>query len=56
MDEFSFRKVIFFISVGLYSSLCLPLFSLNLAYTNDFVPKSKFVAAGGGMDYMWNTY
>ena len=49
LDEFSFRKIIFFISVGLYSSLCLPLFSLNLAHTNDFVPKSKFVAAGGGL-------
>ena len=53
MDEFSFRKVIFFISVGLYSSLCLPLFSLNLAHTNDFVPKSKFVAAGGGLQFIF---
>ena len=53
MDEFSFRKIIFFISVGLYSSLCLPLFSLNLAHTNDFVPKSKFVAAGGGLQFIF---
>ena len=48
MDELAFRKIIFFICVGLYSSLCLPLFSLNLAHTNDFVP-TKFVAAGGGL-------
>ena len=53
MDEFSFKKIIFFISVGLYSSLCLPLFSLNLAHTNDFVPKSKFVAAGGGLQFIF---
>ena len=53
MDEFSFRKIIFFIAVGLYSSLCLPLFSLNLAHTNDFVPKSKFVAAGGGLQFIF---
>ena len=53
MDEFSLRKIIFFIAVGLYSSLCLPLFSLNLAHTNDFVPKSKFVAAGGGLQFIF---
>jgi MFS family permease len=53
MDEFAFRKIIFFIAVGLYSSLCLPLFSLNLAHTNDFVPKSKFVAAGGGLQLIF---
>ena len=53
MDEFAFRKIIFFIAVGLYTSLCLPLFSLNLAHTNDFVPKSKFVAAGGGLQLIF---
>jgi len=53
LHGFSFRKIIFFIAVGLYSSLCLPLFSLNLAHTNDFVPKSKFVAAGGGLQFIF---
>ena len=53
MDEFAFKKIVFFIAVGLYSSLCLPLFSLNLAHTNDFVPKSKFVAAGGGLQLIF---
>ena len=53
LHGFSFKKIIFFISVGLYSSLCLPLFSLNLAHTNDFVPKSKFVAAGGGLQFIF---
>ena len=53
LHGFSFKKILFFIAVGLYSSLCLPLFSLNLAHTNDFVPKSKFVAAGGGLQFIF---
>ena len=53
LNEFAFKKILFFIFVGLYSSLCLPLFSLNLAHTNDFVPKSKFVAAGGGLQFIF---
>ena len=53
LDEFAFKKILFFIFVGLYSSLCLPLFSLNLAHTNDFVPKSQFVAAGGGLQFIF---
>ena len=53
MNELAFRKIIFFIAVGLYASLCLPLFSLNLAHTNDFVPKTKFVAAGGGLQLIF---
>ena len=46
-------KIIFFISVALYAGLCLPLFSLNLAHTNDYVPKEKFVAAGGGLQLIF---
>ena len=46
-------KILFFIAVGLYAGLCLPLFSLNLAHTNDFVPKEKFVAAGGGLQFIF---
>ncbi len=53
LDEFAFKKILFFIFVGLYSSLCLPLFSLNLAHTNDFVSKSQFVAAGGGLQFIF---
>ncbi len=53
LDEFAFKKILFFIFVGLYTCLCLPLFSLNLAHTNDFVPKSKFVAAGGGLQFIF---
>jgi MFS family permease len=46
-------KILFFLSIGLYAGLCLPLFSLNLAHTNDFVPKEKFVAAGGGLQLIF---
>ena len=53
MSEFSFKKILFFLFVGGYTSLCLPLFSLNLAHTNDFVPKEKFVAAGGGLQLIF---
>ncbi len=53
MNELALKKIIFFIAVGLYASLCLPLFSLNLAHTNDYVPKSKFVAAGGGLQLIF---
>ena len=53
MDEFALKKLLFFLFVGAYTSLCLPLFSLNLAHTNDFVPKEKFVAAGGGLQLIF---
>ena len=53
LKEFHFKKLPFFVFVGLYSSLCLPLFSLNLAHTNDYVPKEKFVAAGGGLQLIF---
>ena len=51
--ELGFSKILFFISIALYAGLCLPLFSLNLAHTNDFVPKEKFVAAGGGLQLIF---
>ena len=53
MNEFAFKKILFFLFVGASPSLCLPLFSLNLAHTNDFVPKEKFVAAGGGLQLIF---
>ena len=51
--ELGVGKILFFISIALYAGLCLPLFSLNLAHTNDFVPKEKFVAAGGGLQLVF---
>jgi hypothetical protein len=53
LDELAFKKIVFFFAVGLYSSLCFPLFSLNLAHTNDFVPKSTFETAGGGLHFLF---
>ena len=51
--ELSINKFLFFLTIGLYAGLCLPLFSLNLAHTNDFVSKEKFVAAGGGLQLIF---
>ena len=53
LSEMHYKKILFFIFVGLYTSFCLPLFSLNLAHTNDFVDKNKFVAAGGGLQLIF---
>jgi len=40
-------KIMFFIYMALYAGMAIPLFTLNLAYVNDYIPKEKFVAAGG---------
>ena len=36
-----------------YAGFAIPLFTLNLAYVNDHVPKEKFVAAGSGMQIIF---
>ena len=46
-------KVVFFIYVALYAGMAIPLFTLNLAYVNDYISKEKFVAAGGGMQIIF---
>ena len=46
-------KIMFFIYVGLYAGMAVPLFTLNLAYINDYIPKEKFVAAGAGMQIIF---
>jgi len=46
-------KLYFFIIVTIYAGITLCIFSLNLAHTNDFVPKEKFVAAGGGLQFVF---
>ena len=43
----------FFVYVALYAGMCVPLFTLNLAYVNDYIPKEKFVAAGAGMQIIF---
>jgi len=46
-------KIMFFVYAGLYAGMAIPLFTLNLAYINDYIPKEKFVAAGGGMQIIF---
>ena len=46
-------KIMFFVFVTLYAGFALPIFTLNLAYVNDFIAKEKFVAAGAGMQIIF---
>jgi len=46
-------KIMFFIYVTLYAGMAIPLFTLNLAYVNDYIPKDKFVSAGGGLQIIF---
>ena len=46
-------KIMFYIFVTLYASVSLPIYTLNLAYVNDFISKEKFVAAGGGLQILF---
>jgi len=46
-------KVLFFVYVSLYAGMAIPLFTLNLAYVNDYISKEKFVAAGSGMQIIF---
>ena len=46
-------KIMFFVYIFLYAGMAIPLFTLNLAYVNDYIPKEKFVAAGGGMQIIF---
>ena len=47
------NKLYFFIFITIYAGIALCLFPLNLAHTNDFVSKEKFVAAGGGLQLVF---
>ena len=44
-------KFWFYVSLILFSFCSLPMFSLILAHTNDFIPKEKFVAAGASLQF-----
>jgi len=46
-------KIMFFTYAVLYGGMALPIFSLTLAYVNDYIPKEKFVAAGAGMQIIF---
>ena len=47
------NKTMFFIFITLYAGISLPMFTINLAYVNDFIPKEKFVAAGAGLQIIF---
>ena len=47
------EKILFFVYVSVYAGFAIPLFTLNLAYVNDHMPKEKFVAAGSGMQIIF---
>ena len=51
--EWGTSKLIFFICATGYAGASLSLYPLNIAHTNDFVPKEKFVAAGGGLTFVF---
>ena len=46
-------KTMLFLFIILLAGMTLPLFSLNLALVNDYIPKEKFVAAGGGLNIIF---
>ena len=46
-------KTRLFIFVILLAGVTLPLFALNLALVNDYIPKEKFVAAGSGLNIIF---
>ena len=52
-QHISNHRLLFYIFISLYAGVSLPLFSLNLAYVNDFLPKEKFVSAGSGMQIIF---
>ena len=51
--EWGTSKLMFFIFMVIYAGAALPLFPLNVAHTNDFVPKEKFVASGGTLNLVF---
>jgi MFS family permease len=46
-------KIMFLLFITLYAGFALPMFTLNLAYVNDFIEKEKFVAAGAGLQIIF---
>ena len=46
-------KIMFLIFVTIYAGFALPMFTLNLAYVNDFINRERFVAAGAGLQIIF---
>ena len=52
-DGLATSKSWFYIFFILFSFCSLPMFSLILAHTNDYITKDKFVAAGAGLQFIF---
>ena len=52
-DGLATSKTWFYIFFIIFSFCSLPMFSLILAHTNDYIPKEKFVAAGAGLQFLF---
>ena len=52
-DGLATSKTWFYILFILFSFCSLPMFSLILAHTNDYISKEKFVAAGAGLQFIF---
>jgi MFS family permease len=52
-SSFGMNKILFLIFVTCYAGFALPMFTLNLAYVNDFIEKERFVAAGAGLQIIF---
>ena len=50
-DGLATSKMWFYIFFILFSFCSLPMFSLILAHTNDYITKDRFVAAGAGLQF-----
>jgi len=53
-SSIGFDKIMFFVYATLYAGMSLPLFTLTIAYINDYIPKEKFVAAGAGLQMIFS--
>ena len=47
--DWEINKIMFFIFVTIFAGFSLPIYAINIAHTNDYIPKEKFVAAGAGL-------
>ncbi len=52
-DGLGTSKFWFYIFLILFAFCSLPMFSLILAHTNDYIPKEKFVAAGASLQFIF---
>ena len=52
-DGLATSKTLFYFFFILFSFCSLPMFSLILAHTNDYISKEKFVAAGAGLQFVF---